>query len=106
MRAWEVAVDLGSGAWEVARNLRRAEVALEAQAGPKTLSLFSRGRPVLVQASVGALGLRLRYSGRVARSDWGYSVRVQVRCVPASWGIGNQLRVALAARSSVGWSQG
>ena len=49
-------------------------MALEARAGLKTLSLLSRGRPVLVQAGVGALGLGLRYSGRVVKGDWGYSV--------------------------------
>ena len=74
VRAWEVAVDLGSGSWEVAGNSVYAGVALEVRSGLNTLSLLSRGRPALVQAGVGALGLGLRYSGRVVRGDWGYSV--------------------------------
>ena len=94
-----MAVDLGSGAWEVADNSGRAGVALKARAGPRTLSVLSRGLPVLVQASVGALGLRLRYSGRVVRGDWGYSVGVQGRCVRASSGVGSELRVVLVAPS-------
>ena len=68
-------------AWEVAGNSGRAGVALEARAGPKALSLLSRGRPALVQAM-------------------GYSVGLQ----GASSGIGNEMRVGLSARSSVGRS--
>ena len=79
---------------------------LEAQAGLKTLILLSRGRPVLVQAGIGALGLGLRYAGRVVRGDWGYSVGAQVRCVPASSGVGNELRAVCVARSLVGRSWG
>ena len=63
----------GPGNWPVIRDRP-----LKARAGLKTLSLLSRGRPLLVQAGVGALGLGLRYSGRVGRGDWGYSVGVQV----------------------------
>ena len=54
MRACAVAVDLGSGAWEVASNSAYAEVALEARAGLKTLGPLFRGRPVL---SLGEFGV-------------------------------------------------
>ena len=69
--AWagEVAVDLGSEAWEMAGNSGRTRVALEARAVPTTLSLLSRGSPVSVEASVGAWGLGLRFSGEVIRGD-------------------------------------
>ena len=90
MRAWEVAVDLGSGAWEVAGNSGRARVALEARAGLKTLNLLSRGRPVLVQAGIRALGLGLRYWGRVVRGDWSYSVEGLGQMGLASSGVGNE----------------
>ena len=77
-------------------------MALEARAGLTTLSLLSRGRPVLVQAGIGALGPGLRYSGRVVRGKWGYVVEVKVRCVPASSGVGSELRVVRVARSLMG----
>ena len=50
---------------EVDSNLGRAGVAVEARAGPKALSLLSRGRPVWVIALGFRLGvfLRVRESG-------------------------------------------
>ena len=72
-----MAVDSGSGAWEVAGNPGYAGGASEARAGLKTLSSLSRGRRVLVQAAVGVLRLALRCSGRVARGDG----------VNSAWGI-------------------
>ena len=81
-------------------------MALEARAGLETLSSLSWGRPVLVPAGFGVLGLGLRCSGRVdggdgviVLGDWG-------RWVPASSGAGNELRVVHLARSLMGGSWG
>ena len=63
----------GPGKWPVIQ-----DTPLEARAGLKILTLLSRGRQMLVQTGVVALGLGLRYSGRVVRGDWGYS----------AWGLG------------------
>ena len=49
-RAWGVAIDWGSGAWEVAGILGQTGVASEVRAGLRILSWLSRGRPVLMQA--------------------------------------------------------
>ena len=73
-------------------------MALEARAGLKTLSLLSRGAPVLVQAGVGALGLGLRYLGRLDRGDWGYSVRGLGYM--GSGGLGSREQVAGGSRRS------
>ena len=79
-----MAVDLGSGAWEVADIPGLAGVASEVRAGLKTLSSLFRGRPVLAQAGFGVSELGSRCSGRVARGDGVTMLGDWVRRVPAS----------------------
>ena len=62
---WPSIWERGPGKWPVIRE----GPGWQARAGPKTLSLLSRGRPVLVKAGDGALNRGLRSSGRVVRGD-------------------------------------
>ena len=65
-----MAVDWGSGAWEVAGNSGWAGVALEARAGLTTLSPLFRRRPVLSLDGLGMLQSGLGCLGLLVRVDW------------------------------------